>query len=95
MSSRLWVIAFDVSSQRRRYRVVKRLRQDAVPVARSVFEGILTPGRLVNLKADLAQHIDPLTDSIRFYPACAWCEENILRIGVGVDRAQAADYYLF
>jgi CRISPR-associated endonuclease Cas2 len=94
MSSRLWIIAFDISNARQRYRIVKRLKRDAVRVARSVFEGVLTPSRLACLRNDLAEHMDPLTDSLRFYPACTWCEANIIHIGNG-DRAERADYYLF
>jgi CRISPR-associated endonuclease Cas2 len=65
-----------------------------VRVARSVFEGVLTPGQLASLRNDIAEHIDPLTDSVRFYPACAWCEEKIMHIGNG-GRAERADYYIF
>ena len=94
MRSLLWVIAFDVSSARTRYRVVKRLRSDTVRVARSVFEGHLSPGRLAALRNDLVAQIDPLTDRLVFYPACAWCETRVLALGTG-GGAERADYYLF
>lgn len=78
------VIAFDISDDRARARVVKVLREYAVRVQKSVFEApSLTRPAFERLRADLEKLIDLRTDKIRFYFLCGGCIERIEMSGRG------------
>lgn len=94
MSGRMWVIAYDVADDRRRHRVEKSLREYAVRVQKSVFEGSLSPADLHELQCRLAACLDESQDSVRFYPLCVWCEDRLTDLGPG-GRTDEADYYVF
>lgn len=80
----LTTIAFDVSDDGARRRVVLRLREVARRVQKSVFEAAdLRGGDLVRLRRDLEEIIDPRTDSVRYYPICAACAGRIEISGQG------------
>lgn len=88
------MIAYDIGDNRRRYRVEKALRQYAVRVQKSVFEGFLSPLRQRQVSRELATLIDDNEDNLRFYPLCAWCEDAVTSLGQG-GRAEEADYHVF
>lgn len=94
MSRHLWVISYDIANPQRRYRVEKTLRAEAIRVQKSVFECVLTSYRQERLFQQLSALIDLKTDSLLFYPLCAWCEETVIALGLG-GRADLADYYVF
>lgn len=78
------VIAFDVSDDRTRTRVVKRLRAVAVRVQKSVFEaGEVRPHELARLERDLEELVDLATDRVRYYSLCAACVERTRVTGRG------------
>lgn len=62
-----WIIAYDVSDDRRRARLLKRLKQFGLPVQRSVF--LVEGSRAVvqRLTDTLAGCLDSATDQL-----CAW-----------------------
>ena len=77
-----YVIAFDVSCDRRRYRVVKVLKEYAVRVQKSVFEARdLERSAYLRLRSKLEGLIDPTTDSLRYYPLCAACLGRVEHFG--------------
>lgn len=66
------LITYDVSTEtdegRRRLRqVAKRCQSYGQRVQNSVFECLIDPAQMVKLKAQLANIIDPDTDSLRYY----------------------------
>ncbi len=66
------LITYDVSTEtdggkRRLRRVAKRCQSYGQRVQNSVFECVIDPARLVTLKAQLEEIIDPDVDSLRFY----------------------------
>jgi len=79
----LWMIAYDIADHRARRRVERRLLEHGERVQKSVFECALDPARLTRLRKELAAHIDPRSDSIRYYPLCRWCEARLEWIGDG------------
>ena len=79
-----YVIAFDVTSDRKRYRVVKTLSEYVYRVQKSVFEGILSRERVKECREKLEKIIDPKTDSVRVYPLCKDCEAGVQITGIGV-----------
>ncbi|MEW6221289.1 MAG: CRISPR-associated endonuclease Cas2 [Thermodesulfobacteriota bacterium] len=79
-----YLISFDVSDDRVRYRVVKALKGCGVRVQKSVFEcPDLTEKRLAKLQTRLAGLIDHLTDSVRYYRLCGNCLQEVEWTGTG------------
>lgn len=88
MSTHRWMIAFDISNDKNRRYVVKRLESQCERVARSVFEAVLSYWDAQQLQANLAELLDPLSDSIRMYPVCLCCSQRIMQLGcAGVTNA--------
>jgi len=78
------VIAFDISDDRVRYRVVEVLREYAVRVQKSVFEAAMLPAPdLQRLRERIEELIDPTTDRVRYYVLCGACVPRILVSGQG------------
>ena len=65
----LVVIAFDISDDRQRRRVVKRLQGVGLRVQYSVFECWLRPPQLRKLQRQLARLVES-QDRISYYPLC-------------------------
>ncbi len=78
------VIAFDISDDRTRYRVVKALKKYAIRVQKSVFEAAHLPeNHLRRLQRQVERLIDPKTDRVRYYFLCAACKPRIESVGPG------------
>lgn len=79
------VIAFDVTDDRKRYRVVKVLKGYAQRVQKSVFEAPdLERAAYLRMRSRLERVIDPATDSLRYYQLCGACVDRIEHHGAGV-----------
>ncbi|HJK93881.1 MAG TPA: CRISPR-associated endonuclease Cas2 [Polyangiaceae bacterium LLY-WYZ-15_(1-7)] len=79
------LISFDITDDRSRYRVAKRLLDDARRVQKSVFEAtVLRRAAYLRLRSDLEGRIDPETDSLRYYRLCGACARRIEHVGAGV-----------
>lgn len=85
------VVCYDIVEDRRRTRLMKRLRALLTHVQKSVFEGELTNERLTGLQAAILDEIDPEVDTVRIYRRCARCATatDVLGTGVYVDTADA------
>lgn len=90
--SRMWMIAYDISDDRIRYRVAKILENHGSRVQYSVFECRLREQERDRLHEQLIELLDQ-GDSLRWYPLCAWCRKRIVRQGCG-EETQFEDYYL-
>jgi CRISPR-associated protein Cas2 len=78
------VIAFDVSDDRARYRVVKALKAVAMRVQKSVFEARdLDRAAYLRMRSKVEKHIDPATDSVRYYRLCGGCVGQVEHYGAG------------
>jgi CRISPR-associated protein Cas2 len=62
-----WLIAYDISDERRLVRVHRWLSRRAAAVQYSVFTARLTAVELHSMKQGLAKLIDPKEDDVRFY----------------------------
>ncbi|MCP4082545.1 MAG: CRISPR-associated endonuclease Cas2 [Planctomycetaceae bacterium] len=91
--SQLFLIAFDVSDDRRLRQVANTLLNYGQRVQYSVFECHIENSQLQGLKTELAQHINPEEDRIHICPLCGKDEQSILVDG---DRyvSQDRDYYM-
>ncbi len=78
------IIAFDVSEDRRRYRVVRALQALATRVQKSVFEALaVDEAAYLRLRSRAEREIDPATDQLRYYRLCASCAAKVEHFGSG------------
>ncbi len=78
------LVCYDISNNRRRYRVDKVLSGYGVRVQKSVFECHLQPAERRLLEQELLRLIMEDEDSIRLYSMCIKDEKRILIYGTGM-----------
>ncbi len=78
------MVAFDIVSNKIRYRCVKQLLKYGQRVQKSVFECLLNDAQFLAMKKALDELIDPGCDSLRYYLLCKNCAENIRVTGLGL-----------
>jgi CRISPR-associated protein Cas2 len=88
-----YVIAFDISDDKVRYRAVKVLLEHCYRVQKSVFEGFLSRSALAECMSRLEKLIDPQSDSIRCYQLCSGCADNSAFAGNG-PRVEQVQYII-
>ena len=76
-----YLVAYDISSDRRRTKIHKVLTGFGTWTQYSLFECFLSKKEFILLKAKLAKHIEDTQDSVRFYPLCANCVERVETVG--------------
>jgi CRISPR-associated protein Cas2 len=77
----LYVVAYDIPSDRRRTKVHKALCGFGEWTQYSLFECHLTDKQLVSLRGKLDKLLKPEEDSLRFYRLCAACVNKTETIG--------------
>lgn len=77
----LYVIAYDISDDRRRARVHKVLSGFGKWTQYSVFECFLSEKERVMLMEKLGNVLKAEEDSVRFYPLCAACVAKVETVG--------------
>lgn len=77
------VVCYDIVSNRRRARLLKRMKGFLPHVQKSVFEGYVTDARLVELRAMIQREIDLEEDAVRVYHLCGRCISATEVIGMG------------
>ncbi len=77
----LYVIAYDISSDRRRNKIHKTLCGFGEWTQFSLFECYLSDKELLRLRSKLDQLMEPEEDNLRFYPLCAACVGKVETIG--------------
>ncbi|MBW1976223.1 MAG: CRISPR-associated endonuclease Cas2 [Deltaproteobacteria bacterium] len=79
-----YLVSFDISDDRVRYRVVKELKAYGYRVQKSVFEcPSMTERKFLRLKDRLESLIDWTTDSVRYYRLCRGCLRDVEVSGLG------------
>lgn len=84
------VLAYDVSSDKRRRRLFRKLHRFLLPVQESVFEGPLDRRLLAKLEALLHRTIDMEEDSVRIYRLCDSCRAATTSWGACPDLTDPA-----
>lgn len=79
-NSTLYVIAYDISSDRRRTKVHKTLSGFGRWTQYSLFECHLTDKQYLRLRHKLDKLLDD-DDSVRFYQLCAGCVAKVETVG--------------
>jgi len=85
-----YVVAYDIRSDRRRYRVHRILSGFGRWTQYSLFECFLTPKERVELQARLSKKLEPEEDSVRFYVLCQACLKRVETIGSEKPREEVA-----
>lgn len=79
-----YVVSFDISDDRARYRAAKLLKSYGYRVQKSVFEcSDLTEKKFLTMKDRLEALIDFTTDSVRYYRQCRGCLQDFEFSGIG------------
>ena len=79
-----YIVCYDISDDRARYRVVKALKGFGVRIQKSVFEcPDLTEKQLLDLQEKLAAFIDHGVDSIHYFRLCKACVQEVEWSGLG------------
>jgi len=78
----LYVVVYDIASNRRRYRVDKLMRRYGLRGQYSLFECDMTTAQVRRLVEKLLDLIDPAEDSLKIYPVCATCLSGAVSLGI-------------
>lgn len=81
--SRLWMVCYDITDDRRRADVAKVLEGRGLRVQDSVFELFLDSREKQALQQLLAGLVDLAVDSVRLYPLCSFCRGDLAWQGKG------------
>jgi CRISPR-associated protein Cas2 len=77
----LYVVAYDIPSDKRRSKVHRVLCGYGAWTQYSLFECWLTRRQFLELRAKLARHLIEREDSVRFYPLCGSCRPKVITVG--------------
>jgi len=80
--SSLYVIAYDISNDKRRTQVHKTLKGFGQWTEFSLFECFLTRKELLQMRAKLNQHLRAGEDRVRIYLICENCLPKIETVGI-------------
>lgn len=72
------VIAYDISDDKRRNRVVKILEKHGVRVNYSVFECLFTDSQFMKTQELIGSKINMKEDTVIYYPVCVNCFTKIV-----------------
>ncbi|HEY0753922.1 MAG TPA: CRISPR-associated endonuclease Cas2 [Ktedonobacteraceae bacterium] len=80
--STLYVVAYDISDDKRRSKVHSILKGFGQWTEFSLFECFLTKKEILLLRAKLNQHLNGEKDRVRIYAICETCLEKIETVGI-------------
>jgi len=90
----LFVVAFDISDDRRRDHAVKALKNYIHRVQYSVFEGFLTMVQFNRMRAAVQGVIDLSADRVRFYRLCGACRDKVWADGAGAGALEEPVFFI-
>lgn len=79
--STLYLVAYDISDDRRRTKVHKTLCGFGQWTQYSIFECFLSEKELVALRSRIDQILDAEEDNVRFYHICHACQGKVETVG--------------
>ncbi len=77
----LYVVTYDIPDDRRRTRLSKVMLDFGKRVQYSVFECLLSKDLYAQMLAAIDRNIEHDQDSVRIYPLCANCREQVVLLG--------------
>lgn len=78
-----YVVAYDVTDDRRRAKIARYLEAMGERVQGSVFEAYLTAAEVEKLLRKLTRVMNEEEDSVRVYLLCGVCREKVRMVGRG------------
>ncbi len=90
----LWVVCYDITNDRRRYRIMKTLTGYGDRVQYSVFECDLTEKRRERLTLALQKLVNDQEDSVRFYPLNQIERDRMILIGNAKPREVGRGFFV-
>lgn len=88
------VFSYDVTDDRRRARLAKRLKDYLVRVQYSVFEGQVDPPTQDRLERLVHEELSLDVDSVRIYPLCRHCAGSMRLFGTSLFAGREGDEVL-
>lgn len=91
-NKRIYIIAYDISSNKRRRKIYKLLKNHGIRLNYSVFECFITKKELKEIKEKIKEIISKKNDSVLFYSICSDCitkREHIGYINPGYNSVQS------
>ena len=82
----LYLVAYDISSDRRRTKVHKLLCGFGSWTQYSLFECYLSEKERILLRAKLDNLLDETADNVRLYPLCQACQTKVETIGSAIPQ---------
>jgi len=76
VTKHIYIIAYDISGNKRRREVSKLLEEQGIRMNRSVFECFMLPNTYKALMQAVNEKIDPKKDIVLYYPICRNCFEK-------------------
>jgi CRISPR-associated protein Cas2 len=73
VAKQFYIIAYDISGNRRRQKITKILEEHGVRMNKSVFECFVFPDTFNKLEKDISNIINLKKDSVLYYPICRKC----------------------
>lgn len=83
-----YIVAYDISSDKRRNKVHKILSGFGQWTQFSLFELFVTDKEMVLLQGKLEKVLNAEQDSVRFYPLCAACLKQVETVGSDAPKEQ-------
>lgn len=71
------IVVYDISNDKRRTRLHKKLKDYGSPVQYSVFECVLAGDEIRRMKGDVRCIIRPRLDHVRYYTICGACRKKV------------------
>jgi len=81
-----YVVAYDISDNKRRNKVYNLLKSWGEPVNLSVFECEFDKNKLPDIRKEILKLINGKTDIIIYYPLCLNCLSGIMNDGAKIQR---------
>ena len=78
----LYIIAYDISNDKKRNRMAELLSKWGRRINLSVFECIFTKSQLAKIKEKIEKSIDNNTDSVKIYFICKSCYSKSSVLGI-------------
>lgn len=85
------IVCYDIVQDRRRTRLLNRLRGELEHVQRSVLEGEISERGYLELMEDIRRIMDLQTDTVRVYRACQRCQTSFEHLGTAWEVDTSGD----
>jgi CRISPR-associated protein Cas2 len=82
------VVCYDISHDKRRQILHRRLKNFGRPIQYSVFECLLSEQAFVQLQKTVLRIVNPKEDLVRIYKLCRSCEPSIISINGDISHEE-------